>query len=101
MTYRVLVADPNKTVRLAAQMVFAKNPEIFLATAINAFEALDKMHTFGPVLAFLDANLAKELQAGLVRPPCPIIILNKPFTSKGLEQQVEDQLIQLACQAEQ
>lgn len=101
MAHRILIADPNKTVRLAAQMVFAKTQDIVLSTAMNSFEALDKMHLFKPVLALMDEQLAKELCTHIKRLPTPVLILNKPFTSKGLAIQVEQALLKLTGQVEQ
>jgi chemotaxis response regulator CheB len=101
MTHRILLADPNKTIRLAAQMVFAKSPDIILSTAMNSFEALDKMHLFKPTLAVMDEALAKELCSFLKRLPAPVVILNKPFTSKGLADQVEKALSSLSDQGHQ
>lgn len=101
MTHRILLADPNKTIRLAAQMVFAKTPNVILSTAMNSFEALDKMHLFRPTLALMDEALAKELCYYLKRLPAPILILNKPFTSKGLFEQVQNALLGIGNQSQQ
>ena len=92
MTHHILLADPNKTIRLAAQMVFAKDPDVILSTAMNSFEALDKMHLLRPTLAFMDEELAKQLCSHLKRLPAPVLILKKPFTSKGLAEQVRHAL---------
>ncbi len=101
MTHRILLADPNKTIRLAAQMVFAKSPEIILSTAMNSFEALDKMHLFRPTLALMDEELAKQLCTHLKRLPAPVLILNKPFTSRGLAEQVQQALLSMSQQGQQ
>ena len=101
MAHRILLADPSKTIRLAAQMVFAKSPDIILSTAMNSFEALDKMHLLRPILAFMDEELAKQLCSHLKRPPSQVIILKKPFTSKGLADQVHTALLNLGQQSHQ
>lgn len=101
MTHRILLVDPSKTIRLAAQMVFAKSPDIILFTAMNSFEALDKMHLIKPSLVFMDEELAKQLCSHLKRLPAPVIILNKPFTSKGLADQVQRALLNLTQQSHQ
>lgn len=101
MTYRVLLVDPSKTIRLAAQMVFAKSPDIILSTALNSFEALDKMHLFKPSLVIMDEELARQLCAHLKRLPSPVVVLNKPFNSKGLAEQVQSALSSLAEQGYQ
>lgn len=101
MTHRILLADPNKTIRLAAQMVFAKTPDIILSTAMNSFEALDKMHLFRPSIALMDEELARQLCSHLKRLPAPVIILNKPFSSRGLEKQVQEALSNLSQQSHQ
>lgn len=98
MAHRILIADPNKTVRLAAQMVFAKSPEIVLSTALNAFDALDKMHLLKPTLALMDASLAEQLCSNLRQTPSPVLILQKPFTSIGLLNQVKEALLSLTQQ---
>ena len=98
MAHRILLADPSKTIRLAAQMVFAKSPDILLSTSINSFEALDKMHLQRPILALMDEALAQELCSQLKRLPSPVIILNKPFTSKGFTEQVQNALLHLGQQ---
>lgn len=99
MLHRILIADPSKTVRLAAQMVFAKSPDIMLVTALNAFEALDKMHLIGPTLTLMDAELANQLCAGLKKLPGPMVVLEKPFTSAGLMTQVQKALLDLFPQS--
>lgn len=101
MTYRVLLVDPSKTIRLAAQMVFAKSPDILLSTALNSFEALDKMHLFKPSLVIMDEELARQLCSHLKRLPSPMVVLNKPFSSKGLAEQVQSALLSLAQQNQQ
>ncbi len=95
MPHRILIADPSKTVRLAAQMVFAKSPDIILVTALNAFEALDKMHLIRPTLTLMDAELANQLCSNLKRLPGPMVVLEKPFTSAGLYAQVRGTLLSL------
>lgn len=101
MTHRILLIDPNKTIRLAAQMVFAKTPDILLSTAMNNFEGLDKMHLLKPTLVLMDEALAKELCSYLRRLPAPVLILNKPFTSKGLTEQVRSALLNMSHQSQQ
>ncbi len=95
MPHRILIADPSKTVRLAAQMVFAKSQDVVLVTALNAFEALDKMHLIKPSLTLMDSDLANQLCSSLKRLPGPMIILEKPFTSNGLLTQVRAALLSL------
>ena len=99
MAHRILIADPNKTVRLAAQMVFAKIPDILVATALNSFEALDKMHLLKPTVTMMDADLAHQLCSNLKRPPSPVVVLQKPFTSIGLINQVREALAGLTPQS--
>jgi DNA-binding NarL/FixJ family response regulator len=95
MPHRILIADPSKTVRLAAQMVFAKSQDIVLVTALNAFEALDKMHLIKPTLTLMDPDLANQLCTSLKRLPGPMLVLEKPFTSAGLYAQVRNALLSL------
>ncbi|MBL4817692.1 MAG: hypothetical protein JKY15_00485 [Deltaproteobacteria bacterium] len=101
MAHRILLADPNKTVRLAAQMVFAKSADIILMTALNSFEALDKMHRLQPTLTLMDSQLAHQLRRNLKKPPCPVVILEKPFTSLSLVDQVRQALLRLLPQSQQ
>ncbi|MEI6806041.1 MAG: hypothetical protein WCK49_05990 [Myxococcaceae bacterium] len=101
MTHRILLVDPNKTIRLAAQMVFAKTPDIILATAMNSFDALDKMHLLKPTLTLMDEELAKELCFYVKRLPSPVLVLHKPLTSKGLTEQVRSALLKMSHQSEE
>ncbi|MES2503932.1 MAG: hypothetical protein V4534_03545 [Myxococcota bacterium] len=100
MAHRILIADPNKTVRLAAQMIFAKSPDVILATAINSFDALNKMHLLKPVFTLMDAELAHQLCTNLSRTPCPVVVLRKPFSTVDLVAQVREALSSLIPQSQ-